>query len=204
LWSLLHSPFSSLLGPNIRLRILFSNIRASYTIIKYNGHTRRPISCIMSNIVARVQHLIQSIDIEPFKSLLIKWGIGYGTCQRILTHELGMHHVAAKFVPRILSVDHKQQHLAVCLKVCQPLSDDLMTRDISGDENWIYGYDPETILPVEDPKLTKTKKVKGKVKSILLVFFDAKGLCTRICPTKPLMFYCNIFQRLHESAKTMA
>ena len=25
LWSLLHSPFSSLLGPNIRLRILFSN-----------------------------------------------------------------------------------------------------------------------------------------------------------------------------------
>ena len=26
MWSLLHSPFASLLGPNIRLRILFSNI----------------------------------------------------------------------------------------------------------------------------------------------------------------------------------
>ena len=29
LWSLLHSPFSSLLGPNIRLRVLFSNTLTS-------------------------------------------------------------------------------------------------------------------------------------------------------------------------------
>jgi hypothetical protein len=34
---------------------------------------------------------------------------GYGTCQRVLTKELGMHRVAAKFVPRILTSDPKQQ-----------------------------------------------------------------------------------------------
>jgi hypothetical protein len=34
--------------------------------------------------------------------------IGYGTCQRVLTKELGMHRVAAKFVPRILIADQKQ------------------------------------------------------------------------------------------------
>jgi hypothetical protein len=36
-------------------------------------------------------------------------GIGYGTCQWVLTKELGMHCVAAKFVPRILTADQKQQ-----------------------------------------------------------------------------------------------
>ena len=37
LWSLLHSPFSSLLGPNTRLRILFSN---TLTQIIYVNHKR--------------------------------------------------------------------------------------------------------------------------------------------------------------------
>jgi hypothetical protein len=36
-------------------------------------------------------------------------GIGYVTCQQVLTKELGMR-VAAKFVPRILTADQKQQH----------------------------------------------------------------------------------------------
>ena len=38
LWSLLHSTFSSLLGPNIRLRILFSNTpRLHSSLIKYSA-----------------------------------------------------------------------------------------------------------------------------------------------------------------------
>jgi hypothetical protein len=41
-------------------------------------------------------------------------GIGYGTCQRVLTKELCMHCVAAKFVPRILTADQKQQRVDVC------------------------------------------------------------------------------------------
>jgi hypothetical protein len=36
-------------------------------------------------------------------------GTGYGTCQLVLTKELGMHRVAAKFVSRILTADQKQQ-----------------------------------------------------------------------------------------------
>ena len=40
-------------------------------------------------------------------------GIDYGKCQQVLTEELGMHRVAAKFVPRILTGDQTQQHI-VC------------------------------------------------------------------------------------------
>jgi len=31
--------------------------------------------------------------------------------------ELGMHHVAAKFVPTILAADQKQQHVNVCTEM---------------------------------------------------------------------------------------
>ena len=35
-------------------------------------------------------------------------GISNAMCHEILTENLGMHHVAAKFVLRLLSEDHKQ------------------------------------------------------------------------------------------------
>ena len=73
-------------------------------------------------------------------------GICYGTCQRVLTKKLGMHHVTAKFVPRILAADHTQQPVKVCTELRQLANDDetFLSRVITGDESWVYGYDSET------------------------------------------------------------
>jgi len=75
-----------------------------------------------------------------------KLGIGRGTCQQVLTEELGMHHVTTNFVPRILTADHKQQHVNICTEICQLASNDetFLSRVITGDESWVYSYDPET------------------------------------------------------------
>ena len=72
--------------------------------------------------------------------------VGYGTCQRVLTEELGMQRVTAKFVARILTADQKQQRVNDCTELRQLASDDetFLSRVITGDESWIYGYDPET------------------------------------------------------------
>jgi hypothetical protein len=76
------------------------------------------------------------IDVKPF-------GIGYRTCQQILTVELGMHCVAAKFVPRILTADQKQQHVSVCQELLQITSNaTFLPRVMTDDESWIYSYDP--------------------------------------------------------------
>ena len=60
--------------------------------------------------------------------------------------ELGMHRVAAKFVPRILPADQKQQRVKFCTEIRQLASDDekFLSRVITGNESWVYGYDPET------------------------------------------------------------
>ena len=60
--------------------------------------------------------------------------------------DLNMHRIAAKFVPRLLNLDQKEP----CAKICQDLHqralDDrtFMSRVITGDKTWVYGYDPET------------------------------------------------------------
>jgi len=72
--------------------------------------------------------------------------VGYGTCQRVLTEELGMHRVPFKFMHRILTANQKQQRVNVCTELGQLTSDDetFLSRVITGDESWVCGCDPET------------------------------------------------------------
>jgi hypothetical protein len=47
---------------------------------------------------------------------------------------------------QFLTADHKQQRVNVCKELRQIASNDatFLAKVITGDENWIYGYDPET------------------------------------------------------------
>jgi histone-lysine N-methyltransferase SETMAR len=102
--------------------------------------------CTTPDTVAKLQQLIHDDRHRTIQHLADEIEIGYGTCQRIMTAELGMHHVAAKSVPRILTTDQKQQCVNVCKELCQIASDDatFLSQVITGDESWIYTYDPET------------------------------------------------------------
>jgi len=46
-------------------------------------------------------------------------GIAFGTCQKILTEELQMRHVSAKFVPRLLTAEQKDNHVSICTDLSQ-------------------------------------------------------------------------------------
>jgi hypothetical protein len=51
-------------------------------------------------------------------------GISHGTCHKILREDLKMRRVISKFVPRLLSVDQKQQQLDVCLDLKENAAND--------------------------------------------------------------------------------
>jgi hypothetical protein len=88
----------------------------------------------MSDTVAKLQQFIHEDQHQTTQDLADEMGIGYGTCQRILTVEL--HRVATKFVPRILTADQKQQHINICKELRQIASNDVtfLSRVIPGDE----------------------------------------------------------------------
>lgn len=54
--------------------------------------------------------------------------------------------MSAKFVPRLLTGEQKENRVSVCMEIKDRLDahPDFMAKIITGDESWIYGYDPET------------------------------------------------------------
>ena len=140
--------------------------------------------------------------------------VGYGTCQRVLTEELGMHRVAAKFVPTILTADQKQQRVNVCTELRHLASNDetFLSTVITGDESWVYGYDPETKRQSSQwksptsPSPKKARQVKSNLRSIIITFFDIKGIVHKeFVPTGQTVnsgFYCEVLQRLRKKYET--
>ena len=80
--------------------------------------------------------------------LCAKVGIGYGSCQRILTEQLNMYRIAAKFVPRVLTEDQKDSRVAICQELKETVINNptLLFNVITGNESIVYAYDPETKL----------------------------------------------------------
>lgn len=110
--------------------------------------------------------------------------ISIGSCHSIFINDLGMRRVAAKFVPKLLNCDQKQQRMNNANEMLNSVRDDqnLLQRVITGDESWVYGYDVETKaqssqwkLPHE-PRPKKARQVRSNVKVLLTVFFDCRGV----------------------------
>ena len=114
-------------------------------------------------------------------------GLSYGTVQRILADNLNMRRISARFVPRLLSDDQKALRVSVCRELKQQARDDpnFISNIITGDETWVYGYDPETKQQSSQwkspnsPWLKKARQVRSNVKSMLTFFSASKALSTR-------------------------
>ena len=73
LWSLFHSPFSSLLGPNTRLRILFSNTLSLHSSLNIRDHVSQPYSTTDTSEVSFYKALLQGHEEKvPNKVLVLK------------------------------------------------------------------------------------------------------------------------------------
>jgi len=90
-----------------------ARFKTGRTSVDDDKHTWRPTSCTTPETVAQIQELVCQDQCRTIHNIAEEVGIGYGTCQRVLTEELGMHSVAAKFVPGILTADQKQQRVNI-------------------------------------------------------------------------------------------
>jgi len=69
----------------------------------------------------------------------------WSSCQQMLMEDLNMNHVAAKFVPRLLTEDQKNSRLNICYDLREQVGNDpqILSKVVTGDEIWCYSYDPE-------------------------------------------------------------
>ena len=104
----------------------------------------------------------------------------------MLIEDLNMKSVSAKFIPRLLIEDQKNIRLNVCYDLREQDGNNaqILSKVVTADEAWCYGYDPETKQASNrwktrnSPKPKKARKVRSNVKIMLISFFMLIELCT--------------------------
>lgn len=107
------------------------------------------------------------------------------TIHKILTEKLGYHKVCARWVPRMLTENHKQQRVEIAqqfLQQCKDNKEEFLDSIVTGDETWVFHFTPETKQQSREwrhptsPKPKKFKQTQSAGKVMATVFWDRKGL----------------------------
>jgi len=118
------------------------------------------------------------------RELVEEVGISTGSVHSILTDDLAMWRVSAKFVLKLLTMEQKQLRLEVSQDMLDYTNSDpeFLNIVITGDESWVYGYDLETKAQSSQwqhstsPRPKNARQVRSNVKVMLTVFFDSPGV----------------------------
>ena len=80
------------------------------------------------------------------REIAVDVGISTGSVHPILTEDLRMRRVSAKFVPKLLTEEQKELRKEICKDMldCANHDPEFIKTIITGDETWVYGYDSET------------------------------------------------------------
>ena len=147
-------------------------------------HSGHPSTSLTDENVEKIQQKINKDRQYTTDEISEAIGVGWSSCQWILTVDLNTRNVAANFVPCLLTQDQKN----TCLTLCQDLKNHIesdqnfLSKVIRGNESWCYGYDPENKQASSQWKTPtslrpkKARQVRSNVKTMLIVFFYVQGI----------------------------
>ena len=121
----------------------------------------RPADVISQDeMIDRVEGLVLNKRRIKVAELASECGISNGSVYTIIHENLGMPKVSARWVPRNLNMQDRQQRVESSqelLEVYNANPEDFHTRLVTGDETWLHHWDPDTkkrIHAMEAPWLT--------------------------------------------------
>ena len=144
----------------------------------------RPTTSRTNENVERVREKVRSDRRLTVRMIADELSMNSERVWRIITEDLGMRKVCAKMVPKLLNDGQKENRVQVCQDILKQLeiTPDLLTRVVTGDESWIFKYDPLTERQslewksASSPRPKKARLFKSKIKVMLIVFFDVHGI----------------------------
>lgn len=134
------------------------------------------------------------------------------TIDKILTEHLGYSKVCARWVPKMLTEDHKRQRVEAAqqfLDCHEADGDEYLDSIVTGDETWVHYTTPETKEQskqwkhTSSPKPRKFKQTLSAGKIMASVFWDRKGIL--LCEFMPRGTtinadrYCETLKRLRRA-----
>jgi len=148
------------------------------------GRGRPTTSKNFENICA-VKNLIEVDRRLTVYQIAESLGISVGSAHSILHDDLGLSKLSARWIPKALRPDQlnlrSELSTAILTKI-EMNEDSFFDRIITGDETWIYQYDPETKqqsrqwLPRGSSGPIKFKSQRTVNKVMATVFWDSEGV----------------------------
>ena len=175
------------------------------------------LSTSKTDNVERARSLVWSDRRLTLRMISSELNFNRFTVHQILTQNLDMRKVCATMVPKNLTTEQKANRRDVCLDLLSRRSrhtslldrePEFFCRVITGDELWIFEYDPETKRrsrewhTANSPRPKKARMSKSKIKSMLLCFFDSQGIVHKesVPPGQTVnqTFYQEVLERLRK------
>ena len=121
----------------------FRRFKEGRTSDESNPRSGRP-STSRNEMIAKVRTVVCNNRLTV-REIADDCGISMGSCDAILTDDLHMKRVCAKFVPRLLTDDQREQRQTIAGDLLERSCEDVQFFEniVTGDESWAYGYDPE-------------------------------------------------------------
>lgn len=113
------------------------------------------------------------------REMVNKCNISFGSCQEILRKKLRVSCVTIKFVPQLITENHKQHRVEVLEDFVERAdnNDTFLKNIIAGDKTWVYKYDIKIKVHSSQwkrkhsPRPKKVRQSRSNVKVKLNVFF---------------------------------
>ncbi|UYV68923.1 hypothetical protein LAZ67_6001674 [Cordylochernes scorpioides] len=133
-------------GPHSRDTEELRLFKAGRISIEDDPRQGRPTFQRTDENVQKITDLIKENPRTTLLELEQDTGISKTTIGRIVTEDLRLKKTPAKFIPRFLTNEQKLCRLATCEDMLEMTRTDPEWKDkiITGDETWVYAYDPET------------------------------------------------------------
>jgi len=135
-------------------------------------------------MIVKVRTIVRNNRRLTVREIVDDCGISVDSCDAILTDNLHMKCVCAKFVPRLLTDDQREQSQTITHNLFERSCGDMRFHKniVTGDMSWVYRHDLETKQQSSQwqrptsPWPKKGRQVRSKTKVMLLAFFDSEGI----------------------------
>ena len=145
----------------------------------------RPLEAVVPENVSEVLKIVMNNRKVKVRDIAEMTQISSGSVFTILHKKLSLKKVFSKWVPRLLSMEQKQQRIddsESCLSLFTRNKKDFLRRYVTMDETWIHHFTPESHRQSSEwraagesrPKRPKTQQSAGKV--MASVFWDTHGV----------------------------
>lgn len=173
----------------------------------------RPATAVNSENIDRVHRAVDADRRVTVRELAETVGLSTRAVHAILTAELGMSRVVARWVPRLLTNDQQLERVRVCRQLLHAYRSDsgFLDRIVTGDESWFHYFEPESKrqssmwMAGDEPSPVKARVAPSAGKQMATVFWDKEGiLLIEWLPRGATInsnYYIEILHKLREAIK---